>query len=104
VLIAHPGVQIMARDRAKVYADGARQGAPKATQVADRFHLRQHVAEALEQVCSAHGQVLTAVNAVMCQAPILQSDGSMAAPIPVQSNYSNLFLRQRLWQASRCCL
>jgi transposase len=81
-LKAPPGVEIMARDRSKAYADGARQGAPEAIQVADRFHLIQNVAEALEQVCSGHGQVLTAVNEMMRQAPILQSDGSMAVPIP----------------------
>ena len=81
-LSAHPGVKIMARDRAKAYADGARQGAPEATQVADRFHLLQHVAEALEQVCSAHGPVLTAVHEAMRQAPIRQADGSMAVPVP----------------------
>jgi transposase len=81
-LKAHPGVEIIARDRSKAYADGARQGAPEAIQVADRFHLLQNVAEALEQVCSAHGQALTAVNEVMRQAPIRQSDGSMAIPVP----------------------
>jgi len=58
------------------------QGAPEAIQVADRFHLLQNVAEALEQVCSAHGQAITAVNEVMRQAPIRQSDGSMAVPVP----------------------
>ena len=73
----------MARDWSKAYADGARQGAPEATQVADRFHLIQNVAEALEQVCSAHGPVLTAVNEVMRQAPIRQADGSMAVPVPL---------------------
>ena len=53
-LHAHPDVQIVARDRAEAYAAGIRQGAPKATQVADRFHLLKNVAAALQEVFSVH--------------------------------------------------
>jgi transposase len=49
-LRAHPGVEIIVRDRAEAYTEGARQGAPDALQVADRFHLLQNASNALEQV------------------------------------------------------
>ena len=49
----HPGIKILSRDRSKTYRQGMSQGAPKAIQVADRFHLLQNLVEPLEQVFSA---------------------------------------------------
>src|SRR5262245_56401703 len=54
----HPGVEVLARDRSQAYADGARHGAPAATQVADRFHLLQNLRETLDQVFLTHEQAL----------------------------------------------
>jgi transposase len=85
-LQAHPGVGVITRDRSRAYADGAQQGAPDALQVADRFHLLQNLAEALDQVFTAHGHILEAVNAALRQAPVAQPDGTVAVPVPPPSS------------------
>lgn len=45
----HPGVQIITRDRSTEYSRGIAMGAPKALQVADRFHIVANLREALER-------------------------------------------------------
>jgi len=64
----HPGVAIIARDRGGAYADGARQGAPQAIQIADRFHLVKNVTEVLERVLQRHHAALATAAAHLTQA------------------------------------
>jgi transposase len=57
-LRAHPGVEIISRDRSPTYASGIREGAPGAVQVADRFHLLMNAREALEKVMMRQNRLL----------------------------------------------
>jgi transposase len=50
----HPGIEIITRDRASIYAEGASQGAPNAIQVADRWHLLKNLGEALKRMLEKH--------------------------------------------------
>lgn len=53
-----PGIEVVCRDRAPFFAEGATAGAPQAVQVADRWHLWHNLSEAAERSVSQHRRCL----------------------------------------------
>lgn len=85
-LKAHPGVQIISRDRAGNYADGARRGAPEAIQVADRFHLLLNLRTALQKMFERNQdrlqQVATQEKTIQMSEPVKKPEEAVDLPTP----------------------
>jgi transposase len=91
-LEAHPGVEIVSRDRAPAYAEAARKGAPQAVQVADRWHLIQNLVEALERCLLRFRPALKAAAGM---------GDSLVGPLPSPSEADLVPWQQRAEAASQ---
>jgi transposase len=70
-LKANPGIAVVARDRAGVYADGVREGAPDAIEVTDRWHLLRNLGDAVHAAAERHhGAARRIACEVMRQPPV----------------------------------
>jgi transposase len=74
---------IICRDRGGEYASGARQGAPDAIQIADRFHLQQNTSQVLERILRRQA---TALRACVSQEVVPDATGNETPPaVPTAS-------------------
>ena len=53
-LAAHPGVEIVCRDRGSGFREGAAKGAPQALQICDRWHLLENATAAFVEAVKRH--------------------------------------------------
>ncbi len=88
----HPEVEIISRDRATAYSQAADLAAPQALQVADKFHLLQNLAQAVQRVFERNAKELgvvvrriaelekagiTSLDAYTTIGPLVQQEGSV---------------------------
>ena len=67
-LRAHPGIEVLSRDRSKTYKSAMDKAAPDAMQVADRFHLVKNLSDYLEQALSSYRAELKSAEQAQHQA------------------------------------
>lgn len=77
-LRAHPGIEIVSRDRASLYAEAASRALPNAVQIADRWHLLRNLSEALLGVLAPHHRLVDQAAHTVFTKPALAS--AEAAP------------------------
>ena len=98
-LQAHPGVEVLSRDRSKAYKSAMTEGAPAAVQVADRFHLVQNLSEMLEKAFASYRSELKAAEQLQHQATIAEASEetvlAIAKPTAIEQSQQRLRQNQQ---------
>jgi len=95
-LEAHPGVEVLSRDRSKTYKGAMTEGAPEAIQVADRFHLVKNLSETLEQAFGSYRSELKDAEQSQHQATVADAPEETVVAIakPTATEKSQQQIRQ----------
>ena len=99
---AHPEVEIITRDRAPAYAEGATQGAPKAQQIADRWHILHNLTEAYEQLIQHNGTAIQDCAKELNEQ--FRADSAAVMPVkdePIVPLTASEYMRSQARQAAR---
>lgn len=77
----YPEIQVVSRDCGGIYALAARDGAPQAIQVADRWHLLKNIGDALERMMYRHMPLIRLVATELSP----KKQNAEASPAPVST-------------------
>jgi len=83
-LKAHPQIQLVSRDRASAYSEGAKEGAPQAKQVADRWHLFKNLGDMLERLLCRHYKPMREVTRQMAAASTVEAEAQRQIPVKLE--------------------
>ena len=81
-LQTHPGIEILSRDRSKIYKKAMTEGAPMAVQVADRFHLVTNLSEVLERTLGSYRSELKTVEQIQQKAAVTAAEEKIVIAKP----------------------
>ena len=95
-LEAHPGIEVLSRDRSKTYRNAMSEGAPDALQVADRFDLVKNLSETLEQAFGSYRSELKAAEQSQHQDSVTEAPEKTVLAIakPTATEQSQQRIRQ----------